>query len=487
MKHRPIFIAAALLALLAGACRSPQHRNEPHTPSDQNAKLSQGLFLNGTPLFLDSSFPSVRYEKVLALLDGNSLVLGDANKQLEGYRRDGFAYIIDRDGLILKSVESSGGIASACQHPSGAVSVVSLEQPVVDPQNNEIKRYAIVINRLTSNFDSERMILWQDSLPESYYEIPNSFEAAQTNGPYVMLQPPSDDNRVISADRFGRMSLTCIGEELLFAVNHMGQKLYRYDENLKLNWAITVGPYQTWTSILFSSPPPEVSVLSNGDIVTAIGVDSVSIHAYNHRFNSELKSRRTDVLDYDVIVKQYRSSGELRWQMTAGTVASDYIRGMTTKDDQIYLAMGQRLVKTNEPNNTMNWDVAMQQLNSSDDVARTRVLDLDNEDYVAGLKNINGRLYIYGANGYEQADTNSWVTDPHAFIASIDAESLHLVEQKVLRGQRATIGRDLAFDESSGDMLLIGTTDGPITHSTDTHEQGFLARLPLHAFEALSE
>lgn len=487
MKHRYLFIAASLLALSLGACRSPRYKNEPHFPSDQNAKLSQGLFLNGTPLFLDNSSPSVRYEKVLPLLDGKSLVLGDAKKQLEGYRRDGFAYIIDRDGYILKSIDSSGGITSACQHPSGAVSVVSLDQPVVDPQNNELKRYAIAINRLTPNFDSERMILWQDSLPESYYEIPTSFEAAQKNGPYVMMQPSSDDSRVISTDRFGRMSLTCIGEELLFAVNHMGQKLYRYDENLKLLWSTTVGPYQTWASILFSSPPPKVAVLSNGDIVTAIGIDSVSIHAYNHRFNSELKSRRTDVLDYDVVVKKYSSSGELRWQKTAGTVVSDYIRGLATVDDQIYLVMGQRLVKTNEPNNTMNWDVAMQQLNSAGDVTRTHVLDLDNEDSVAGLKSMNGNLYIFGANGYEQADSNSWVTDPHAFIASIDAESLHLVEQKVLRGQRATIGRDLAFDESSGEMLFVGSTDGPITHSTDAHEQGFLVRLPLHGFEALGE
>ncbi len=167
--------------------------------------------------------------------------------------------------------------------------------------------------------------------------------------------------------------------------------------------------------------------------------------------------------------------------MLASTIAStdesDYLRGIASVGGDIYLAFAQRLVKSELPNNTLNWDIAIQKWDQNHKHIATRVLDLDNEDFITGFKNLNNALYLFGANGFEQADTNSWVSDPQAHVTKIDSENLNILDQLTFRGQRATIAWDLSFDHSSNQLVLVGSTDGPITHSTDTHKKGFIAKM----------
>lgn len=293
------------------------------------------MFLNGNPLFTDDSAIRISYERVLPLADGRFLVLGEAKPQLDSDMDEGFAKIIDSEGRILGKIDSAGGIASACQHPSGSLSILALEQPIKESEQNASYSYALVIKRLTPDFEPAQSIVWQDGLPEPYYQVAGSLEEAQKNGPYERSEPTSNNSRFTTTDRFGAMDVMCVGEETLLAINHYGQKLFRYDEKLGQTWAVTVGPFQTYTHRAFRSPPPLVSLLPDGDIVAAIEADNIAIHAYNHRFDTDLKALRNEGFGYDIIVKRYSRAGELRWQKVVGTPASERLNGLASAGDRL--------------------------------------------------------------------------------------------------------------------------------------------------------
>jgi hypothetical protein len=79
---------------------------------------------------------------------------------------------------------------------------------------------------------------------------------------------------------------------------------------------------------MFDAPPPVLSILPDGDIVAAVEADNIAIHAYNHRFGTDLEALRNDELSHDIVVKRYSQAGELRWQKIAGSQASDRLTGL---------------------------------------------------------------------------------------------------------------------------------------------------------------
>ena len=92
----------------------------------------------------------------------------------------------------------------------------------------------------------------------------------------------------------------------------------------------------------------------------------------------------------------------------------------------------------------------------------------------------NNQLWLYGHNGYQQVDSNSYTSSPNGFYGLLDLTNFELTEVTTLTGPRATTLEGIINTQDA--VISLGTTDAPITHTLDRSSQGLINKKVLDLY-----
>jgi hypothetical protein len=248
-----------------------------------------------------------------------------------------------------------------------------------------------------------------------------------------------------------------------------GFKLYRLDAAYRRSWGVQLMPANI--GMAFQSSP---SLVVRGDdgVYVATQIFQDDVHIYGEHFG---RTALAPLGSYDALVQRFDADGRFGGARLFGGDAVDYPSAMTVQHNLVLIVGAVRITKHDEPNRTMEWDVALMRGTLDENSAlECRTIDLARDDFAWALTDgPDGSLIVGGRTDYVQVDTNSEVENGKGLLLTIgpDLNRQAVLELPMPRDVQVRAVRVLP----GGDVVLAGTRDGPLTHteSSMTHNDGF--------------
>lgn len=417
--------------------------------------------------------------------DKGLILLGEASSELH---RDsvGFLLKLDQQLNILTQASDELGYAGICQHNSGEYTLGKIVEVDEFIASNHL---GVMLQRFSSEHQLLKETLLKDSLLEEYYEINFNLETWPET-PFTISSNEETFSEIVfpglNAHRFQPVTLHCSGENLLVAFNHYGKKISWYNDQLELQWSDTLMLDNYAGSRTSFAKAPKVFISDTGHVFAATNVNNFDIPAINHRFQLQLPEFNDySSISDNIFLKQWTSLGQTVSSSLLGTEFLDDVSGIAMVDNSLWLTAKSHMKKFNQANHTFEWDISVFKLdpytlNETEITNPIAIINVDQEDWLEGMNIFNNQLWLYGHNGYQQVDSNSYTSNPKGFYGYLDLTELTLNEVTSLEGPRATVIDALINTEDS--IISLGITDGPITHTTDRSNQGFINQKILDLF-----
>lgn len=406
--------------------------------------------------------------RIVRTLNGDYLALGHFRPSLEKYEWKGFLARIGSDSQIKQMKVSADSFMDLCIHPSGDYSLAQLRK--VDD------RYQVWLSRHQQDGRLITEVALTNGYAENQYEVMTKTQWQQ-EGHHIesfnkRLPDPNypvtyfDFVTYFGFSVFNLVRLTCQAENLVVAFNHEGPMVSRYDSLLQKQWSQPASIHEVDNSLILDSTFFSVAVDDDGLVYSVAELQQGSIPNFNHRFNRQLSFDMDNAYRADLLVRKYSPTGEVLAEKIIGSDYSDVVRGAMFHNGRLYVATASRLDKGIGGNQDLEWDAGVLTVDPSNLAAEYKKLDINQEDMPAGLLSADGHLYLYGVTGYQQANTNSVVSFGHGFYKELLTDTDDKTYHKIA-GMRHTLIRDLSVFQ--GQVVAVGETDAPITHSEDRH------------------
>jgi hypothetical protein len=248
-----------------------------------------------------------------------------------------------------------------------------------------------------------------------------------------------------------------------------GFKLYRLDSAKRRLWGVQLMPANIGT--LFPYSPSLVARDGDAVYVTA-QIFEDDVHVYGEHFG---RPALASLGSYDALVQRFGADGSFAGVRLFGGVAVDYPTAMTVHEGVVLISGAARITKSDSPNRTMEWDIAIMRGSvEASSALEYRTIDLARDDFAWALaEGPRESLIVAGRTDYVQVDTNSEVENGKGLLLTLgpDLSRQAVLELPMPRDVQVRAVRMLA----GGDLLLAGTRDGPLTHTerSMTHNDGF--------------
>jgi hypothetical protein len=235
-----------------------------------------------------------------------------------------------------------------------------------------------------------------------------------------------------------------------------------------------------------SAAAPKVFISEDGNIFAATDLNNLDIPAVNHRFESNLPNFNDyNSVSNNILLKQWTNLGQVVSTQMLGSEFLDVVAGIAMVEDTLWVTAKTHVKKFDQANYKFEWDISVFKLNPNvldETVINTPVaiIDVNKEDWLEGMNLFNNQLWLYGHNGYQQVDTNSYTSYPNGFYGLLNLNNLELTEVTTLTGPRATGIKGIINSEYS--IISLGNTDAPITHTLDRSSQGLLNNKVLNLY-----
>jgi len=344
-------------------------------------------------------------------------------------------------------------VSSFVVHPSGELSVFVMRDDDGDMQ------FDLEILRLSPNGDALATAKLEE-IPgprENLFYDASGVHELPIDGPFKL---GSRSHVVGVAD----------GEGLyLLAEWTYGFKLYRLDPTGRRLWGTQVMPANVGTAFQFS---PSLVARDEGAVYVATQIFEDDVPIYGQHFG---RAPLTPLGSYDALVQKFDTAGTFGGGRLFGGPAVDHPSAITVKDGVVFIAGAARITKHDAPNRTMEWDVAvMRGRVDENSTLEYRTLDLSRDDFGWALAPMpDGRIIVGGRTDYVQVDTNSEVENGKGLLLTLEPDLSRgsLLELPLPRDVQVRALHLLP----SGDVVLAGTRDGPLTHTpvSETHNDGF--------------
>jgi hypothetical protein len=246
-------------------------------------------------------------------------------------------------------------------------------------------------------------------------------------------------------------------------------KLYRLDAANRRLWGAQVMPANIGTAFQFS---PSLVAREDGAVYAATQIFEDDVPIYGQHFGRELLS---PLGSYDALVQKFGADGVFVGARLFGGPAVDHPSAMTVNDGVVLIAGAARITKHDSPNRTMEWDLAVMRGRVDDgSMLEYRTSDLARDDFGWALaRTPDSRFIVGGRTDYVQVDTNSEIETGKGLLLTLrsDLSREAVLELPMPRDVQVRFVRALP----SGDVVLAGTRDGPLTHTqaSMTHNDGF--------------
>ena len=231
-----------------------------------------------------------------------------------------------------------------------------------------------------------------------------------------------------------------------------------------------------YTSGRATSMSPKITIDSQNNIHTVTTLYNDAIPAYNHRFGKNLSPNTDKQYDSDLVLKTLSIQGDLITEKHFGTNESDLIAAIGIHDNKLVIGVNSRRNKSNSYSSS-EWDIGLFSVDINSLEYTHNWLDIDNEDILTGISTYNNSLILYGMTGFKQVDTNSWVSHYNSFYGIYNPTTQTMDSPNIISIDRST---DIdCMIEGSDYIYGVGSTNKPITHSSDTSSTAILFEISL--------
>lgn len=479
-----IKVSLLTLAITLSGCGSDADNKDPDP--DLNLPESEFTNIEGLPNALGWRLSYMnKLEEGINTQDGGFIVLGESFSELH---KDGRGVLLQLDEQlnIERQVSTETGFAGVCLHDSGDY---TLGKIIETDDSIFTSTQGVMLQRYSSDHQLLEEVQLKDPLMENYYDIVFEREL-WLDKPFTILSNEDFFSEVVfpglDSHRLQPVSLYCSGEDLVVSFNHYGKKIAYYNDQLEQEWIDTLMIDNYVGSRTASASAPKVFFSNNGQIFAATELNNLDIPAVNHRFESNLPNFNDYIsISDNILLKQWNDQGQVISMQMLGSEFLDEVAGIAMVDDTLWVTAKSHVKKFDQANYKFEWDISVFQLNPSalDETALNTpvaMIDVDKEDWLEGMSLFNNQLWLYGHNGYQQVDTNSYTSNPNGFYGLLNLNNLELTEVTTLTGPRATGIKGIINSEYS--IISLGNTDAPITHTLDRSSQGLLNKQVLDLY-----
>ena len=414
---------------------------------------------------------------IVTLPNNEILLIGQYATSDEYKDTKGFLARLTAQLELQQVVVDDGGFGGVCAHSSGKFSVAKF---VKDQDNPDEDQYWVQIENYDDNGSLMTKTFLTDPFAENYYEIPFTQKEHDEYWYKIVNNTRTADpehkvtfsNLVTYTSRSNFLRLHCDNEELLISYNYEGLKLTRYDQDLTQRWSQVISAQNFINSAYFGLAYTAVD--SQGNIFVAASLTNNSVAAHNHRFSASLEYNSEKLTEANIIIRAYTPDGVPIIDKVIGSDESDSIADIEIINDTLLVGVNNRRLKSPEAsNNTTEWDIGLFEVNLTDFSFNHHFLNFDNEDLLRGITRLGNDVYLFGVTGFNQVDTNSWVTNGKGFYKKLaygSSQDWHSYIE--IPGVRHSEIIDLTVVNNQ--LMAVGQSDAPITHSSDRNSSALL-------------
>lgn len=268
--------------------------------------------------------------------------------------------------------------------------------------------------------------------------------------------------------------LTLAGDALYLLAPTYGIKLYALDANLGIAWARQIRPMSDTLDTMFAFRYP-VAQDERGRVWVAAIANPEQVNVDTAHFgHSPAGPGRGNVVVFATDARTGAPLSELA--MGSDRDRAVALAGLHVRNEEISIVGRVSIVKFDVPNHTHDADIFLSRA-AATTLTQTfyKAIDLDKDDWPATAVFLdNGKILIGGANALVQVDSGSVVEYGSGFLARLSSDGN--VERVVQMREPRNVEVVHFVTSISGDLIMGGLFDGPITHTSDTHAYPFWGR-----------